>query len=146
MQKKIIKYSHYIYNSNIPLYLIFTLIVTSSPHCKSQIPTTIGKSNTKNNKEYNIKTCTSTSPYSISIAQPDGTSLLIIGKGDMNEPYTETIDGYTILRNEDLVYEYAIIGKDGRLKPGGIKAKNEENRSKKEKRYLLSLEKHLRNK
>jgi hypothetical protein len=87
----------------------------------------------------------STSPYSIWIEQPDGTRLEVIGKGNMNTPYTETVDGYTILLNKEGIYEYAILGNNGKLKPSGLQARNSENRSGKDKKFLKTLNKHLRN-
>ena len=87
----------------------------------------------------------SPSPYSVSIDQPDGTRIEVIGKGNMNSPYTETIDGYTILRNKDGIYEYAILGDDGKLKPSGLKANNMEIRSEEEIEFLRNINYHLRN-
>jgi hypothetical protein len=86
----------------------------------------------------------SVSPYVISIQQPDGSTLRIIGKVEGNVPYTETEDGYTVLKNRRNVYEYAKKGRHGKLVPGGIKAKDAAQRSASEKNMLLKLSKHLR--
>lgn len=63
----------------------------------------------------------------------------------MNDPYTETLDGYTVLKNREGIYEYAIMGSKNRLVPGGVKANDAENRKRGERNYLRGTEKHLRN-
>ena len=88
---------------------------------------------------------TSTSHYALSVEQADGTQIDIIGKGNMNSPYTETLDGYTILKNKERIYEYAIIGSKNELESSGIKANNTEDRSKREMKFLITIDKHLRN-
>ncbi|MDQ4140536.1 MAG: hypothetical protein M3142_08415 [Bacteroidota bacterium] len=86
----------------------------------------------------------SVSPYSIAIKQPDGSSLRIIGKVDQHIPYTETEDGYTLLKNDQKFYVYAKKGSGGNLKSSGIIAKDASKRSRKEKKILDSIAKHLR--
>ena len=59
------------------------------------------------------------SPHAIDITQPDGTKISIRGKGSMKNSWTETLDGYSIVKNIDGVYEYA--QKDNnRLLPSGF--------------------------
>lgn len=87
----------------------------------------------------------SVSPYSVTVEQADGTKIDVIGKGNRNSPYTETLDGYTILRNNEKIFEYAITGKNNNLELSGIKARNAENRSKSDIRFLKKIDKHLRN-
>jgi hypothetical protein len=84
------------------------------------------------------------SPYVISIQQPDGSTLRIVGKVEVNVPYTETEDGYTVLKNRRDIYEYAKKGRGGKLEPAGIKAKDAAQRSTSEKNMLLRLSKHMR--
>jgi hypothetical protein len=91
-----------------------------------------------------VPTATTTSPYSVSISQPDGTNIEIIGIGTMESPYTETVDGYTIMRNKNGVYEYAVQDMNMNLVPGGIKAHNTIDRSIEEIRFLGKITKHLR--
>ncbi len=86
----------------------------------------------------------SVSPYVIEIQQPDGTTIHIIGKVDNGIAYTETKDGYTLLKNKKNVYEYAKKVSDGSLKLSGLKAKDPEKRSEKEKISIASIPKHLR--
>ncbi len=82
----------------------------------------------------------------IPLRQVDGTVLHIIGVGNtsMFEAYTETIDGYTIVMAKDGFYYYAVQTKDGNLLPSDVRAKDPENRTKKEQKKLASLPKHLR--
>ncbi len=84
------------------------------------------------------------SPYVIAIQQPDGTKIRIIGKVDNKISYTETEDGYTLLKNKKNIYEYAKSGSGGRLKLSGLKAKDPEKRSEKEKECIACIPKHLR--
>ncbi len=86
----------------------------------------------------------SASPYGIAIQQPDGSSLRIIGKVEQHIPYTETEDGYTLLKDNQKFYVYAKKDSDGNLKSSGIKAKDASKRSRKEKEVLDSIAKHLR--
>ena len=66
------------------------------------------------------------SPYAIDITQPDGTKISIIGKGSMKNSWTETLDGYSIVKNIDGVYEYA--QKDNnRLLPSGFLVQEDKN-------------------
>ena len=48
----------------------------------------------------------STSPYAIMITQPDSSTIQVLGKGSRQFPYVETIDGYTLLKNDKGIYEY----------------------------------------
>lgn len=86
----------------------------------------------------------SVSPDTISLRQIDGTVIDIIGIGNMNLSYTETTDGYTIVLNEQGLYEYAKQARDGDLVPSGVRAHNPDKREKSETRYLSGKPKHLR--
>jgi len=90
-------------------------------------------------------TSSNVSPNTIAINQPDGTTIHIIGRGSRQAPYTETIDGYTILKNQSKIYEYATVGSDGTLVLSGVKAHDPEQRSKKDQDFLKSIKAHLRN-
>jgi len=46
-------------------------------------------------------------PDPVTILQPDGSELTIVGHGNIDENYTETIDGYTVVKNNKGIYEYA---------------------------------------
>lgn len=64
-----------------------------------------------------------------------GDSLTLRNVGDEHYRYTETLDGYLVIRSEDGVYRYAT--EDGVA--GAFKAKNPDWRSAEEKAYLESL-------
>ena len=82
------------------------------------------------------------SPYAIEITQPDGTKISIIGKGSMKNSWTETLDGYSIVKNKDGVYEYA--QKDNnRLIPSGFLVQ-EDKKNVDKQNFLDKQAKHLR--
>lgn len=85
-----------------------------------------------------------TSPDALKMRQPDGTQIHIVGLGSIFVPYTETIDGYTIVLANDGIYEYAKQGTGGDLVPSGIRAHDPADRDRKEISYLKKVEKHLR--
>lgn len=87
---------------------------------------------------------TNASSHVISVSQPDGSSLRIVGKGNRHVSYTETADGYTVLKNERHVYEYARPGKHGKLVASGVKASNPDERATNEKEFLQTISPHLR--
>ncbi len=78
------------------------------------------------------------------LRQIDGTKLTIIGYGQLREAYTETIDGYTITLDEHGIYQYAKIGTGGGLATSGFKARDPQNRTKDEIRFLRGKPTHLR--
>ena len=85
------------------------------------------------------------SPNPNKIKQVNGSCLSIVAKGNMFIPYTETSDGYVIVRNEKTkLYEYAIADSTGNLVVSGINAHNVNKRSVKEKRFLKHNPKHAR--
>jgi M6 family metalloprotease-like protein len=83
-------------------------------------------------------------PFPVTIAQPDGSELTIIGKGTPRLHYTESTDGYTLLPNKDGVYEYAVQTREGGLTLSGIKASEAQMRGVKEISYLKALPHELR--
>lgn len=62
------------------------------------------------------------SPYPVTILQNDGSSITYKVLGNEQLHYFETEDGYTILPNQQGVFEYAKINTNGELVPGGVKA------------------------
>jgi M6 family metalloprotease-like protein len=84
------------------------------------------------------------SPEPIEISQPDGSRLWVIGKGNMELSYTETVDGYTIVKNTEGIFEYAIRNSEGDLLPSGIRASNTNERGKAADAKLNAIGKHLR--
>lgn len=98
----------------------------------------------KKNTEQDLTAGVQASPDTIPLMQMDGTILHIIGYGNIFLNYTETIDGYTIVLNDAGFYEYAKLASDGNLVPGGMIARDPQNRTKKENRKLRKFPKHLR--
>ncbi len=84
------------------------------------------------------------SPDPVTILQPDGTELTVIGYGNMDVNYTETEDGYTVVKNKAGIYEYAIQTTDGDLKATGIKARQTSQRTTSELQYLKTQPLHLK--
>lgn len=82
-------------------------------------------------------------PIPVTITQANGQNLTVIGKGNSLLPYTETVDGYTLINNAG-VYEYAVLNDDGTLISSGVAAHEISNRSAKENSLLQNLNKSIR--
>ncbi|MCX6229989.1 MAG: M6 family metalloprotease domain-containing protein [Bacteroidetes bacterium] len=80
-------------------------------------------------------------PYPVEFTQPDGSKIMIKMKGDERVRWAETLDGYSVIFNKTGTYEYAVLDIDNNMIPSGKQAKNEANRSLKEKNYLSSIPK-----
>lgn len=80
-------------------------------------------------------------PYAIPVEQPDGTTIKLFVRGDQAHHWTETLDGYTAIKNESGYYEYATV-RGGRLVGNGVRAQNPEERSLATQRSLLALPRH----
>ena len=78
------------------------------------------------------------SSESLTLTQPNGTSITVIGKGNLNNHWTETTDGYAIVRNSAGNYEYA-SKTNGVLVPSGVLASNPLSRSSTETAYVSGL-------
>ena len=78
------------------------------------------------------------SPYAIEITQPDGTKISIIGKGSMKNSWTETLDGYSIVKNIDGVYEYAQKNNGQLVSSGFLVVENGQNLDK--QNFLVPME------
>jgi M6 family metalloprotease-like protein len=62
----------------------------------------------------------SVSPYPNTITQPEGSKITLYAYGNETVHYLETSDGYTVLKNKDGNFEYAMIGLDKNLTLSGI--------------------------
>lgn len=78
----------------------------------------------------------------LTLTQPDGSFISVIGRGNMNNHWTETTDGYTVIRNSNGIYEYA-NNVNGNLIPSGVKANNPTVRSNTETTYLAGISKSI---
>ncbi len=66
----------------------------------------------------------SVSPEPNTFTQQDGSVITLVAFGNEQENYLETPEGYTVLVNENNIFEYAYIDANGNLSPSGIKATN----------------------
>lgn len=82
-------------------------------------------------------------PYPVEITQPDGSKLTIILKGDEHVKWTQTVDGYSILKNSKGVFEYAVKNSKGDMIPSGVRVSNIEKRSNAEVQLLQKTSKNL---
>jgi M6 family metalloprotease-like protein len=71
--------------------------------------------------------------------QPDGSIITIKLKGDGNLNWAETSDGITLVKDDSGFYYYAEKDENKGMKTGSYHAKNPENRSKEERRYIENL-------
>ncbi len=85
------------------------------------------------------------SPDPVTVTQPDGTSLTIVGVGDAYEAYSRTSDGYTVLYNpSDGGYYYAIKDARGMLLRSDVLAHDPAQRPSREVQFLSGLQRALR--
>lgn len=82
-------------------------------------------------------------PDPIVFVQPDGTTLTIKIKGDERISWRQTVDEYTLMRNNDGYLTYAIKDSNGDLQPSNIIATDVDQRGMKSKSMLSTLEKNL---
>jgi len=60
------------------------------------------------------------SPFPFTVEQPDGTKLELYKRGDEFRNWTESADGYTVLKNEASGYWEFAESKDGKLVSTGV--------------------------
>lgn len=85
--------------------------------------------------------CT-TSPYPVTVPQADGSRLTIIGKGTIRQAWTETLDGYTVIKQNG-TYQYA-RKVNGKLVSSGLAARNPSERKSKDAAFLKRTPKSIR--
>ncbi len=78
-------------------------------------------------------------PDTIKYQYPDDYLLLIFLYGDENAHIAKTVDDYVILMNDEGFYEYAVKNEEGEFVLSGIIARNPEDRSPEDKRFLNSI-------
>ncbi len=79
------------------------------------------------------------------VTQPDGDELTVRIKGDEFYGYLTTVDGYTIVKNENGYYTYATLVND-QVTPTKIIARDANKRSASDNIWLESIGKHLKSK
>ncbi len=82
-------------------------------------------------------------PRPITIKQPDGSVITVVLKGDEHLKWAQTIDGYTVMRNNNGIYEYAIKGSNGDLVLSGKVACDVALRNDSENSFLTKIPKEL---
>lgn len=81
------------------------------------------------------------SPIPLDVLQPDGKTVTVVSKGNMNHYWTETTDGYTVITVND-AFEYATkVGND--LVSTGILAHNPQDRIPGEMALVSAISKSL---
>lgn len=81
-------------------------------------------------------------PYPVEVPQPDGSVIKLQGMGDEFNHFPVTEDGFTVMKNERGVYEFARLDEDGKLSPSGYRARNLEERTVSEKQFLTGISKY----
>lgn len=82
-------------------------------------------------------------PNPIRVKQPNGSYVTIVLKGDEHIHWAESMDGYTLLRNVEGGWEYAVLDSSGDLTCSGFLAKEIWKRSCREKKMLKRIPKKL---
>jgi hypothetical protein len=77
-------------------------------------------------------------PYPVEYQQPDGRTITVILRGDESLHWYETVDGYTLLKNRDGIFEYVTQNTNNDLVPSGIAVKNVAERTSSEKAFLAA--------
>jgi M6 family metalloprotease-like protein len=82
------------------------------------------------------------SPLPVTVALPDGSSIQLLARGNDFSHWTETLDGYTVVRNQQGFYEYAVL-QEGQLQASGIRAYDPAQRNLQQSRRILGLSRHI---
>ena len=81
-------------------------------------------------------------PGTAQVLQPDGTSITLRLCGDEWQHYATTVDGYTVVQNQQGYYVYATL-QDGQLVPTTQVAHDADQRTAAEQAWLAGIQKHL---
>ncbi len=133
--------------NRINMKIIFSLILAGSLAFGIAFTNETPSSNllaekTKEKKEIPAPSNCPASPFELSVDQADGTRITILGKGNINNPWTETTDGFSIV-DVNGVYEYA-KKVNGELVGTGVKANDSQNRTSSEINFVSSLQSSLK--
>lgn len=79
----------------------------------------------------------------ITLKQADGTTITLYLRGDESTHWYESLDGYSLLEVEDQFY-YAVLDKDGNMVASKVKAHNQDQRTRQEKKLLRKTPPKLR--
>jgi M6 family metalloprotease-like protein len=75
-------------------------------------------------------------PYPVTITQPDGSKITVTLKGDEHMKWAQTTDGYSVMRNNTGIFEYARLDANQNMIPSGVQARNEQERSNDDIQFL----------
>lgn len=79
------------------------------------------------------------SPQSFTLEQPDGKPITLYIRGDGAVHWYETPDGYTVMRNQEGTFEYALYNNKKDMVLSGIPARNREVRPRAQQLYLSQI-------
>ena len=79
----------------------------------------------------------------ITVKQADGTTITIYLRGDENTKWHETLDGYSLMKVDNQFY-YAVLDKDGNMVASKVKAHDQDQRTRQEKKLLRKTPQKLR--
>lgn len=82
-------------------------------------------------------------PHPVTLTQPDGSQITVMGHGDEYRHFATTTDGYTVVMAADGFYHYAQLV-DGKLEATGVRASNVEHRAASETAFVKNLSKGIR--
>ena len=82
-------------------------------------------------------------PFPVEIIQPNGTKITIIQKGDERVKWAQSVDGYSLMRNKNGIYEYTTLSPGNDMVPSGIQAKNQSERNFSDIQFLNKTPKGL---
>ncbi|MDR1847043.1 MAG: M6 family metalloprotease domain-containing protein [Bacteroidales bacterium] len=78
-------------------------------------------------------------PTPITVRQSDGRSLTLILQGDERVNWAKTLDNYSLLRNDEGFWTYAVLNDNGDMVYSQYLAVNKEERTKNENSFLATL-------
>lgn len=82
------------------------------------------------------------SPLPLRVELPDGSSIQLLAKGNDFSHWSETLDGYAVVRNPRGFYEYAVLQGD-QLVGSGIRAYDPGERTLQQSRQIVGINKHI---
>ena len=83
------------------------------------------------------------SPYPFDFQQPNGDEITVMLKGDERIHWHESLDGYTLLLNQDGYLTYAVLDETGNLHPSDVVATDVEKRDGTVNSFLSTIDKNL---
>ena len=82
-------------------------------------------------------------PYPVNVSQSDGTVLTLVMKGDERVAWAKTMDNYTLMRDKNSNFVYAMSDGRGGMIPSSFIAHNVGERTTEELNFLTTIDKNL---